>query len=391
MIIEADVYLEHHGVKGMKWGVINEEEQADLRSKFTKFIEKQKHSSMNEPEEKIEDQGFFKSLTPAQKKAALIFGGAVVVAGLAYGAHHYNMSKVGTLDPRTLLDGDPFDGLRAGRSEGMLAYRDVGIHLPAGSLVARVSSDIESNIRPGGFYAAHELHDIESYKAFLGSVGGHTNYFKATEAISAPSTKEYVRLLGKAMDHPDVLKGRGVDIKSLNKLSTANREKALFRLATDELGKKDFAFALNSSTADGLLPKRFVSETLKAGYTSVIDYNNASGSVAQAPMRHLNGKMFKFFSSEPLTSEVKQLAMLNQDKNMDIIGDFYDAVKHSALQFINSLFRKGNEVSQDLQAFFEHHGIKENERRRLQGVGKAATGAVLITYGAVTLTAAKIR
>jgi len=348
--ITVEDFLEHYGVKGMRWGVINEDDRTGLSAEFKSFSNKQKYGSMNDKEEKIEDQNFFKRLTPAQKKAALVFGGAVVVAGLAYGAHHYNLSRAGGLDPRTLLDGDPFSDLGA-HAEGMRAYMDKGLTLKSGSLVARVSKDIETNIRPGGFFSAHELHDIESYKDFLGSIGGHTNYFKATKDIKVPSTKEYVRILGKAMDHPDVLKARGVNISIFNKLSSDDKEKALFKLAAQELARKDFAFSLNPSTVDGLLPKRFVSGVLSSGYTSVIDYNNASGSIAQAPLRHFDGSMFKFFSSEPLTSEVKQLAKLNADKNMEIIGDFYDSFKHRLDERIQM-------INQTVIEFLSHYGVK---------------------------------
>lgn len=364
MLTEEDVvdnFLAHYGVKGMRWGVIrkpsrtsnslkgrkenpknDKKDRETLKTEFDNFTQTQKFGSMNGPEPRIEDQGFFKSLTPEQKKAALIFGGAVIVAGLAYGAHKYGVTdnlfnKSVLTDPKDLLEiGDPldFDRLGGPHKEGLRAYANQGIELKSGSLVARVSTEVERNIRPGGFFAAHEYNDIQSYVDFLGQTGGHTNYFEATKSIKAPNTRQYIGALSKAMDHPDVLKARKVDVKKLNKMSASDREKVLLRLARDELAKNDFAFSLNASTVEGLLPKRFVSQILSDGFTSVVDYNNASPSVAKAPLRHLDGSMFKFKTSELITSEVKQLARLNSDNIMEQIADFYDGVKHYATKAV---------------------------------------------------------
>lgn len=352
-------FLEHFGVKGMKWGVVNEDEPSGVSSsrrttkpkdktknsgdpvlakQFKKFSDQQKYGSMNDPEQKIEDQPFYKKLTPAQKKAAYIFGGAVVVAGLAYGAHKYDVfpSKDGKIDPRSLLKNtDPFDDLPNSFKEGLSAYKDRGIELPSGSLVGRVSGRDETVIRAGGFFAAHERHDIQAYQNWLGSVGGYTNYYQATKPIKAPSAMEYARLLGQAMDDPEILRARGLNVKQFNKLTTLDREKVLTRLATQELSRHNFAHSLNESTVTGKLPQRFVKNVLDSGYTSVIDFNNTSGGIAQAPMRHLDGSMFKKVSSEPITAELKQLLKLDEDSYMDIIADFYDGVKHFVFGLIN--------------------------------------------------------
>lgn len=43
MIINEEDYLEHFGVAGMRWGVLNEEDSEGLRTKLKIFSDKQKH------------------------------------------------------------------------------------------------------------------------------------------------------------------------------------------------------------------------------------------------------------------------------------------------------------------------------------------------------------
>jgi hypothetical protein len=58
MIVDEDVYLEHFGIKGMRWGVRNDEDGAKSESRFS----------------------------DRQKKAAVILGSAAVVTAIGVGA-----------------------------------------------------------------------------------------------------------------------------------------------------------------------------------------------------------------------------------------------------------------------------------------------------------------
>ena len=363
--------LRHFGVKGMKWGVRKDREtsgrksgssnlptgkksaeelefeantkkiQADLKSQG---INSKSLQAKHAPES-LTKEGF--ALTPGQKKALIIGGlSAVAVGTLVY----KNRALAGSLEASTFAYSKSKDGLDLNW--------DQGVNLPKGSIVKRISSVRELEVRPGGFFGVFKDDDVETYKAVLpgfwnqwgvgnANKGGYVVNLKAKTAVKAPSGKETFDLFKKVV-------ASNQDIE--NELTTyfGMSPKTLLS-ENDESGLKDLFKASSVLWANGTADSSSTTQALfkaakDSGYNALIDFNDA-GRLGNTPVRFLDGSVFEISKSDPLPPK-----------------EIYRAAK-------NFQTKRGADMSHMDSTELQHYGVKGMKwgvrRERTEGVSRS--------------------
>lgn len=185
------------------------------------------------------------------------------------------------------------------------------VHLSAGSIVKRISTESETEIRPGGFFAAYKDEDVNRYKAVLPvywkmwgidkGTGGHVMSLKAKEAIKAPSEKETFEMFKEVLEKADPAGGKYRDMYDPNYIRTMLGKKPKAEMPTEELARKLLRSAsANWNNNDEPLSKAFFEHVRSNGFNALIDMNDA-GHLSSQPLRLLDGSMFDIAGSERLT------------------------------------------------------------------------------------------
>lgn len=365
--------LLHYGVKGMKWGVINEDEPAPSnRSKKkkpdakTSLTEKEKKvlnkvglteadgprlnakygpDSLKQKPKPLPKKDDLKGLNQ-QQKDAIVFGLKVVGAGaLIYGAYRLNKSAA-SFGPESLntfietMNVEKDINATGWSLDKIKSLSDESVNLSAGSILKRISTVQEQSIRPGGFYACHLDADVERYKAVLpifwkqwgiGSRNGYVVNLEANAPIKAPSAKKTYEMFKELFDE-DVSDGVG------SGTLRTQLKKIYGDLPDDELGRRYFPrFALAWNDDDNVVTKKFFERAKAQGYNALIDINDM-GSLGEKPLRVIDSSIFKIAGHDFLAESSIQIA---QEK---------------IPQLVHALFGLIRNTDQTLD-FFKHHGL----------------------------------
>lgn len=323
MIIEVDDpndFLEHFGIKGMRWGVLKKRETSKqsaghsndvvktknvleqsvvdkfklttndfkiLNSKFGSDYpgESEKKTSTNE------QTGKNFSLTDKQKKLALI-GLGVVAAGLAtYGAKKYldgRGANATDLNMANLLGwrGDfptPHTGLSP---EQFAALSTKSLTLPKGTPFRRaIQYSEEAWANPQGFFASHRPEDDAAYRAILPIDWGERRGGEINRGA-------VVTLIPK------------VDIKAPSHKETYELYRGYLGLdeseASNDKLRRNVPNMIQNWGYNGNDSKSFFDFVRGQGYNALQDFNDM-GRVANSPMRLLNGNEFSVSDVEKLS------------------------------------------------------------------------------------------
>lgn len=331
---DTDDFLEHFGIKGMRWGhrktedsgsssssggtagvakakAVDPVELALAQSSLRGFAEKNgggaavMAAKYGPPGTKALPTGVDGKQVVADKsfyernEKAIKIGGAVAVAGLlAYGGYKYQQSA--GYNKAVLWNDYNNKSLHKGKPVDVNSLSTTPLNLKAGTIVKRISTKDEKEIRPGGFFAAHDDEDVSRYKAILPTFwnqwgldakqGGYVVNYKAQKDIKAPSERAaydmYAGLLKKDKSFLDE-----IDPFDSYKGDTA-------RLARDTWKYHSASWA----DASAVSTNKFFAEAKSQGYNALIDSNDA-GSLSKTPVRYLDGSMFTVEPSQRLTRD----------------------------------------------------------------------------------------
>jgi len=380
---EVLYFLEHHGVKGMHWGVITEEQRSGRKTgakqdskeaqRYSKHLEaKYGKDSLSGGGSSGSKEDYDFRLTPAEKKA-LIAAGIIVGAGvLAAGAVLYFRS--GGKYPKVMpfvpieLDAEKFvRGLEFSYSDLKMPDH-AAVTLKNGSIIQRMSTIKETSIRPDGFYGAFDPGDVRRYEAALPKywkawgykeTSGYLTQIKASKGVKAPSSKESLDIYKKIID-ADGSFDQNIRFRAMGDhvtLSPSQRERAL-----DVIAKQTFIPFVGTMSNDGakLVPQvqSFFKEAQSRGFNAMIDFNDVN-YISKSPLR-ISGKDFQIVGNKA----VSEAAILKAQKETGLTfgigglpvfpeGTFNVA---AAVAAMSSLQEKW--APMDVDEFLEHHGVK---------------------------------
>lgn len=375
MIIDEEDYFEHFGVLGMKWGVRKDYETGtgdtkavvtptgispvgsakkiaiknnvdkDDDAEYSKQLEaKYGKDSMKSKPGSVEDQEGWSGLTPDQKKAAIALGSVALVVGSGFLIKKYvdsaaakeliKKERYETFIARSIKDYTDVSELPVNKlGTGLNTHWESGVSLPKGSVLKRLSTVKETEIRPKGFYAAFEDSDIERYKAELPVWWGRWGYqeksgyltnIKAATEVKAPSGKESVAIFKKLLENNEEFSRqfvRSVEvIERINASDPVVKEKFYDGMAKYHF--QTFSQGWITGTANAPIVKRYFSEVEKAGYNALIDFND-SGKLARTPLRTLHGSDFSIVGHDAVSEKAIELAQKNiKELVMSTVIDF---------------------------------------------------------------------
>lgn len=299
-------FLQHFGVKGMRWGV-NKVEGSTSSSSNAK---KQSTSSSNSKEERIGEylkraapklsaHEKAKALSENQKKFSDKFGGdapnpkenapekgwrptkkqitygiigAAAVGAIVYGTYKYGKyihppagMRVDTTQFAAMINHSKttsWDGVGYIKPS---SFNQKEFTLPAGHVFHRISTTVESEIRGSGNYVTHSIEDFNRYVAgFRGEKGQYAilNHitFKATSDIKVPDLLTRLETLGE----------------TLNKISKTGQ------IYSPEVVKQQY-MGLSGGSWSGDLAKKFFEGLSVKGYGAIVDDMDA-GVIGESPL-----------------------------------------------------------------------------------------------------------
>jgi len=239
------------------------------------------------------------------------------------------------------------------------------VHIKSGSILKRVSTDVEQEIHPLGFFAAHTEADVTRYKAVLpqywdnsifsqgsSKTGGFVVKLKAMEDVKAPSVKESVDIFKSILQRkipfhdydPNTYKltAQIDSIENYIRKSNANFGNTLPEDADDFIRTVFPNFSVNWINKEpGIDPisDLYFAEVKKRGYNALIDINDA-GSIGDTPLRVLDGTLFEHAGADVLTPADIQAAR-------ELITHL---IAHSEMESMTDLMIEGGD-------YLSHFGI----------------------------------
>ena len=336
----VEIYLQHFGVKGMRWGVRKKPEYSDREPgsgggagsssampSGDKALLKKAGVSDLDPEtlkskygpgslSGSKDPKARRPLSPEEKEF-LVNAVAVVGIGAAlyfYGKHlekqQWSAFSSSKQFAEAMQDYSKTAGSRAkGFSKKQIEELSTeGFDFPAGSIFKRLSTQMETEIRPGGFYACFQDSDVDRYKAILPvfwkswglrSDSGYVVDLKANVPIKAPSPRAAFDIFKDMLDEriPEDQYGFGVAAKVRELYHSPGPSDA------DSFARRVYAeFAQGLSNNDNVATQMYIQKLKASGFNAVIDQNDA-GALADKPMRLLDGSLFSVAGHTPLTAD----------------------------------------------------------------------------------------
>lgn len=351
-------YLEHHGILGMHWG-IRKPEPIGMRRRSSsnlgreydaKFSQVRKHllsAGLNERALKDKygpDTNDFKAFVTAHKtgvKRGVEAG--LTIAALA--AMYYAM-KPTMVNQTTMLKA------YVSAVDGLALNWDAGVDLAEGSIIKRVSTTAESNIRPGGFFGAFLDSDVESYKGILPGFwgqwgvgfinnGGYVNHYQALSPVKAPSGSETLSIFKELVHGNDAFLrvtsiGSGLEGRAADTFSDAEWKTLFSHHSLQWAGKVEQP--ATTTFFDAIRSK---------GYNALIDFNDA-GKLAKTPIRTIDGSMYKIVKNETLDRKQIMQALAGWSPSLVHFLVTMDALIHTnnidyifAIKLTNSAVEQG--------------------------------------------------
>ena len=376
-------FLAHYGVKGMKWGVINEnevggdsaansdsvgggavteKEAADAEAALKAYIIEKggdpeiMKAKYGPPDTEIPPQNFYQ-----RHKTAIHVGAGVAAAGLvAYGGYKLHnkyqeeQQRIELLEQQRrqrqedrdaatrrqyerdrILDGrraahqtleeqaqtrlfrDYTDSvLRKGSKFNVDDLDDSPVTLKAGHIFKRVSTEDETTIRAGGFYASHNDSDTSRYKAIfpnywkgwgMNTDSGYVVSLRSNQEIKAPSRKKAFNIYADMIE-------KDPDIRYYIDPGNTMGKKSSREFAAETYTQAASVWVDN----DNPVTSRYFSEVKRQGYNALVDENDA-GALAKQPMRLLDGTMFTKSGSEPLSAAEIQRQQVSEAKKLGLV------------------------------------------------------------------------
>lgn len=368
---EVDAFLAHYGVKGMKWGVINEDDGLNETDRAVR--------------EKLEPQGYTKDrverqfgenpkkekrrLTDDQKAAIKLGLGLAAAGGLAYYVHKKNAAFLKDLEENAdfyhelmkmneLKSEGEIYGLTADAISKLSTQR---LHLEPGSIVQRLSMTKETEIRDQ-FFACYDQADVARYKAILPTYwkqwGGGKNptgfvvNLRANAAINAPSERETLDIFKSLFDQSFPFDREPTFRQFLQKATSAD-------LDDDALAARylpQFAGAWNNP--GNPYTKAMFEKVKSMGYNAIPDMNDAN-NLANAPHIFLDGSLFEIVGHDVHGIEQIKAA---QKEILALVHGLEDHMSHLTANEIdligNTLEHQGLTDDQIDNYFLEHQGVK---------------------------------
>lgn len=381
MDITEDDFLEHFGVKGMRWGIRKEETSnissstetkktnlSQLEKDVLKTVEKdglteERMRRLYGPKDKNQDGPEAPRLTEQQKQALKKAVVVVGAAGALYALNHYgtkalikrqlgsagesaNMVSFWT-DHLSGAHRKPFDPSRS-----ISKLSDEAVHLKAGSILKRISTDQELSIKPNGFYASYKDVDVERYKAAMPiywkiwnsegtpATSGYIVNLRAKQDIKAPSPKETYELFKGFLETKDSLNPQRTWAE---KFSWGMEGR---HITNDKIAKSAwYSFANLWSNDHEPSVKQFFEYIQSKGYNALIDINDA-GSLGDSPLRIINSSIFEHAGADVLTEKAIKAAQ----KSVTRLSHMLFIYQNSELEMDNNPYYEDD--------FLEHYGVK---------------------------------
>lgn len=295
-------YLEHHGVKGMKWGVINKNKTSGLTKGAQEYLDADHVPLLSPTQQKVEklkNDAKFKAKFESPKKtssgkgdnegfhitkkevAAVALGAAIVgVAGYAIyksktGGGFSGTSTLseveGIVKSGKKVDIDSFDSLVELSKTGTWHQNDYlkasafarkGFTLPEGHTFYRLSHAAEDSFTKAGTYTVHSKEDLDRYISVFRHEKGSgadliVNSFKSSGPIKVPDLETTLNTLRQSS-----LKSG----KPLSKKQAMNVYKAW-----------------SGGGWNTPRQKRFLEDLAKKGYGAIVDEMDA-GVIGETPL-----------------------------------------------------------------------------------------------------------
>lgn len=277
--MDTDEFLEHYGVKGMKWGI---RKDRNLSSKDDKQTEEKKQFT---------------------KKQVVI--GASVLLGVA--ATAVLLSKHGDIKTSVMSKGFSESALKNQRDQvdRLLAVHGntTDVVLPKGHIFSRISNVAEKEIRQGA-YAVDDAFDVANYKSFWQSPDRrHQVKIKAVSDIKLPSLETRFKIMGEVMDEPSAeLGGKTLRQYIRNQQGSRKAKYWVKKAPTEELARLKYAEISGGNWSKGV-GKVFADRLIEKGYGAMSDDTDSTNNLAKAPKVLLNKGLFEIVSSEKLSSQ----------------------------------------------------------------------------------------
>lgn len=318
MIHQEDVaFLEHYGVKGMKWGVVNEDESTGNDKKLSKEeaanLEKNKKLHAKKFEVSSEETGW----RPTKKQVAVVALGLAAATAIIYAkkssvdvnnlkplsvddymkaAHFSNYPLQNKIKPGEILSKEQYSDLVSDSSSRIWNQKhhitvdsfknSKPLTLQKNHQFYRLSQGIETGFK-NHTYATANSDDFTRYLS--SSEFGSSKYminFKATREIKIPDLHTKLEITRRTMARHGVK-----DLSSKNVIKTYE--------------------SFSGGPFESKWAKRFSSELLKSGYHGVIDEMDA-GVYAESPLVLLDRKAF----SDKNSTKISSLALSSALKNI---------------------------------------------------------------------------
>jgi hypothetical protein len=300
---DVDDFLEHFGVKGMRWGIRRDlhpdgsgtsvstlkDTKASEKAEAVKSIASYETRSLEKLNPSVSD-GEKSRFTPEQKKALKIAAGvAVTSAVLAFGVYEAKnnpeaIAKIASMagkkiSPEEFKSNIDFSKAYSWQGNAVLKSSIVNhseFSIPAGSTYHRISRDVENSFNPIT-YATSSAEDFNRYLTSYGHVGKNPQHvsWKSNSEIKVPALPTVLGTLHEAMHEnyssaPRAVK-KNLDAKAIGKnyLSPENVQRV-------------YSAHTGSHWTDSVATS-FISRLKQKGYGAMVDDMDA-GVLADNPI-----------------------------------------------------------------------------------------------------------
>lgn len=272
MILDEDIYLEHWGIKGMRWGVRNE------KGKKTYFGMTKKQAAVG---------------------ASVLVG--LVAAGLM--AKDYTTLSSGEMN-QAFAESSLVSGRK--RAEEVLSKHggSKDVIFPKGHEFHRTTQTASTLIRQGT-YVADEPKDIAFYESVFGGKTKHKKVYEAESDVKTPSLKTRLDAMAEIVDKP--VPGVTKDGKTYREY-LADQQKShkaklyVKKISSKKLGEEVYGGRVGGHWDKGI-GKAFSDELVRKGYGAMLDDADSTNGIADHPMILLDRRVFRMTHNKPMTKD----------------------------------------------------------------------------------------